>query len=381
MHGTHQGRRVRILHAIKGLGPGGAEALLVGQLNLGDSAAFEYHVAFARCEWDQRLGDVAEHATTVTCLDAKLEFRLGWLTRWLRLVKRVDPDIIHVHSPYLAVFIRVLNRITRRRVLVYTEHNRWVHHETTTRRLNRLTFPLNDHTVAVSRSVAEGIVSPRRNLSVIIHGIDLRSASSLGAGAPVRQELAPDDGTILITTVANLRYSKDYPTLLRAARTVTEAHPNVRFVAAGVGPLEGAIRQQARELGLSAPAFQLLGYRDDVPELLAASDVFVLASDGEALGLVLLEAMAAGCPVIATAAGGATEVVPSTAGSLVPPKDPHALAAAIVSLIRDPQRRRSMATSGKETASTWSLQDAVSEIESLYLELLDAAPAGNAQSR
>jgi glycosyltransferase involved in cell wall biosynthesis len=183
-------------------------------------------------------------------------------------------------------------------------------------------------------------------------------------------KLGLGDGDIAVTTVANLRRTKDYPTLLRAAVDVLAAHPDVVFLAAGQGPLEEEIRAEIETLGLG-DRFRLLGYVDDAVGLLSASDVFVLGSQVEGLSIALLEAMAMGLPVVATAVGGTPEVVTDgVEGRLVPARDPSALAAAIIEVVDDPAGRSRMGAAAAARASRYDISAAAREFESLYARLV-----------
>jgi glycosyltransferase involved in cell wall biosynthesis len=148
------------------------------------------------------------------------------------------------------------------------------------------------------------------------------------------------DGRI-VGNVARLAPQKGHATLLEAAPLVLERHPDVRFVIAGDGELLGELERQAARLG---DRVELLGERDDVPDLLASFEVFAFPSQFEGLCLAVIEAQAAGVPVVATPVGGIVEnVADGQTGLLVPPREAHALADAIVRLLDDPVLARSLA--------------------------------------
>jgi glycosyltransferase involved in cell wall biosynthesis len=154
-----------------------------------------------------------------------------------------------------------------------------------------------------------------------------------------------------------MRWTKDYPSLLRAAVAVTALHPKVRFLAAGQGPLENDVRAEVERLGLG-DRFRVLGYVDDAAAVLSASDVFVLASQVEGLPIALLEAMAMGLPV------------DGVEGLLVPPGRPDELATAIASLVDDAPRRQSMSAAAAERAHDFGIERAARQLEALYAEIL-----------
>jgi glycosyltransferase involved in cell wall biosynthesis len=170
-----------------------------------------------------------------------------------------------------------------------------------------------------------------------------------------------------IITVANLRAEKRHDVLLQAAHQLVTAGRDLQFQLVGDGPLRGVLERQAAAWGLSERV-AFLGHRDDVPALLAAADVYVLSSDSEALPNGVLEAMAAGLPVVASAVGGLLNLVADcSTGLLVPPGDPRALAHAIDSLVSDEQRAwRIGHAAQQEVRATYSFDAMVRGFEALY---------------
>src|SRR5207249_10181162 len=162
------------------------------------------------------------------------------------------------------------------------------------------------------------------------------------AESTVRSELALSPEDHLVVTVGNLYPVKGHRVLLDAAALLSSQHPNLHVAIAGRGELAAALAEQARELGF-AGRLHLLGLRSDIPNLLAAADVFVLPSLSEGLPLALLEAMFAGCPIVASDVGEIRTVLANgDAGMLVPPGDAPALAAALRGLLESPIHARQL---------------------------------------
>ncbi|MGW4896389.1 glycosyltransferase family 4 protein [Kitasatospora sp. NPDC004240] len=175
----------------------------------------------------------------------------------------------------------------------------------------------------------------------------------------------PDRPVVL--AVGRLVPQKAFGLLLDASRELAGADPRPLVAIAGDGPEGGALRERVAAEQLPV---ELLGYRTDVPDLLAAADVVVLSSRWEARSLVVQEAMRAGVPVVATAVGGIPELV-GDAAVLVPPGDPAALGAAVRELLADPARRDRLAAAGRQQAETWPDEAAtVAQVLSTYDELV-----------
>jgi glycosyltransferase involved in cell wall biosynthesis len=204
---------------------------------------------------------------------------------------------------------------------------------------------------------------------VVIHGVDVtRVRAHLRDREKTRTELGVLPGESLAVTVANLRDDKNYPGLIEAARLVGEHGALVRFATAGQGPLEAQIRELQRRSGLGE-RFALLGYRDDATRLIAAADLFVLASHHEGLPVTVMEALTLGVPVVAPAVGGLPEVVTSgTNGILVAARSAPALADAIAQAV-EPEVHAHLAAGASRTGERFSSRHAIARIEAAYAAL------------
>lgn len=156
----------------------------------------------------------------------------------------------------------------------------------------------------------------------------------------LRAELAGDAEHLFLIAVGRLSTPKGYADLIEAFDRVREKHPRAFLAIVGKGDLYDELEGQIKALGLSEHVM-LTGARDDVSALLAASDIYVSSSHWEGLSLALLEAMIVGLPVVATEVGDAPRVVPENAGVIVPPHEPEKLAEALISLLDDPEKRKS----------------------------------------
>jgi glycosyltransferase involved in cell wall biosynthesis len=362
-----------VLWLVKGLGPGGAERLLVAAAAHRDRERFSITCAYL-LPWKQQLAPELETLGVPTlCLGVRDERDVRWGVR-LRNHLRAEPvDVVHAHSPYPAGIARLVARtLPRRPAIVYTLHNTWTSFTTPTRLLNGWTMRLDAADLAVSDLVRDTV--PRRlraRTEVVVHGVDLDAVRCRRDRDGVRAELGLDADEVVFGTVANFRAQKDYPNLLAAAAVLRDRDVPVRIVAVGQGPLEAEMRAEHARLGLGRRV-DLLGERADAVRVMSACDGFVLASNNEGLPVAVMEALALGLPVVGTAVGGMAEAVDATNGVLVPARDPVALADALQALAQDPARRARLGEGGARSAARFDISRSVARIEAVYAQVARA---------
>ncbi|MBI3030239.1 MAG: glycosyltransferase family 4 protein [Candidatus Rokubacteria bacterium] len=215
--------------------------------------------------------------------------------------------------------------------------------------------------------------SARAKVTLIHNGIDLRRFTPGPPSEELRRGLGLPAGVPVVGSVGRFVAYKGYAYLLEAARLVRQKIPEARWILVGDGELRGELEAQCRRLGLDG-AVTFAGWRERVGDYLALFDLFVLPSLGEHFGRVLLEAMAMGKAVVATDAGGVPEIVRhGETGLLVPPADPEAMAAAVVSLLQDRALASRLGAAGRRRVeSEFSLGRHVEAVEAVYASLLDA---------
>lgn len=241
-------------------------------------------------------------------------------------------------------------------------------------RLDRWTNGLVDHNVCVSQGVADFAIHETKlkpgKISVIPNGVDFSLFRDAMAADRSLLGLRPVDPVVI--TVGRLEPQKGIVHFLDAAAIVLKTVPNCQFLIVGDGPDRTSLESHAAELGI-APSVTFTGPRPDVPELLKTSNVFVLASLWEGMPNALLEAMAAGLPVVATAVEGSREIVTNNEnGLLVEPRNAAALGQAIVRLLDSPGDRSRFSEAAQQTVAKYFTDDsAVAAYERLYSRLLN----------
>ncbi len=311
---------------------------------------------------------IVQKGIRVVCLRMRGAWDLAAFAQLYEILRDFRPDVLHTFLFHANVVGRICGRLAAVPHIVSAVHTlegRFYHFP-----LERLTWRLSDRVLFVSKAVARwaaahaGIHGPATG--VVYNGVDETVAVKPGLKTEFR--LRPSR---LVVTAARLTAGKGVKTFLRAAQLLAPRYPDVKFAVIGGGELDGPLREIARQLGIEERV-HFAGWRDDVTRALAGCDVFVSASRlGEGLPNVILEAMIAGVPVVATDVGGTREaVVDGETGLIVPRRDPPALAKGIASLLDDPGRAHAMGERGRERAREhFSVGAMVERMQRIYDEL------------
>lgn len=367
--------RLRVFLLIKGLGVGGAERLLERSVPYFDRTRFDYQIGYL-LPWKDALVSSFELAgIPVHCFNYRRVTDVGVLRRLISVLRRERIELLHAHLPIPGVLARMAKRLARVRWLVYTEHNVPSRYGTLTRALNATTYRLNDAVVAVSREVESRVRTyvrgGRPRVVIIPNAVDpgMFEEKTASREEICRQFGFPPDALIVVN-VANLVSKKGHRYLLAAARRVVDQEPRARFLLVGLGPLGPELAKEALQYGLNGHVV-FTGFRADAVSLMAAADVFVLASLHEGLPVSLLEAMAVGRPAVVTRVGGIPEVViPGKTAELVEPRDVNGLTTAILSLLHDPTRRVSMGEMARRhVGERYGMAQMVRAVEDVYREV------------
>jgi glycosyltransferase involved in cell wall biosynthesis len=296
------------------------------------------------------------------------------------LARSFKPDIVHTHLAKAGALGRVAARLAGVRFVVHTYHGSVFRGYFGQResavylQIERALARITTRIVAITSGQKADLVSlgiaPSGKIVEIPLGLDLEQFRELPARDDALAALGLPREMRYVTIVARLVTIKDIPTFVRALSRVTESRPDVRGLVVGDGPERAAIEGVARDLGLGDRC-RFLGWRADLPNVYAASDVVALSSLNEGSPVSLIEAMAAGRAVVATAVGGVPDLVHDASGILVPAGDHGALGDAMVTLLQDPDRRAEMGRIGHELAiRRFGSDRLVNDIDRLYVDLL-----------
>jgi glycosyltransferase involved in cell wall biosynthesis len=305
---------MRLLFLVHGLPVGGTEVLVS-----------ELARRFRRDGLDVSVGcldevgelgsELSAEGVSVELYSRRAGFDARLAARIAGSVRRHRVDVVHAHQ-YTPYFYGVLAKVLTGVPLIFTEHGRLYPDLPSRRRraFNRMFAPLVDRITAVSEDVRDSLwrvegIAPAR-VSIVQNGIDLARFTPRGSEARrvARESLSLPSGAPVIGTVGRLDPIKNYPLLLSAFRRLLVRFPEAVLLIVGDGPERQRLESLARESGIEANV-RFLGMRRDVDRILPGLDVFVLSSFSEGMPVTLIEAMAAGVPVVATAVGGIPRVI------------------------------------------------------------------------
>ncbi|MDB4559353.1 glycosyltransferase [Planctomycetota bacterium] len=375
--------KITVVHLINDLERAGAQQMVLSIVRAHDLVRFEPVVVM----WgglDDLKSAVEELGVRVVDLGGTGKFSLRALSRLTRELRRLRPDVLHTHLMHMHVVGRLAAKATGVPVVVSTHHNLRLGNHVLMRIAERITRPLSTVTTTVTEAAevsyfgqsalfSEDAFAAGRRHFTIPNGLALdrleeirlcTDTDAVRARLGIRQEF-------VLTCVGRLHRSKGHGYLLEAMGEASGKVEGLRLLLVGDGDRRSALEVQIEELGLG-PVVTILGHRSDAMEIVAASDGFVLASILEGFGLAVAEAMMLGVPVISTNLDAIQEVA-GTCGKLVAPRSPHALAEAIIALVREQPQR---AQEGIDRVrARFDIEVVLRQYERLYSLALGSDPA------
>ena len=308
----------------------------------------------------------------------------------LKLMRRLRPDVLHTHTAKAGAVGRLAALLAgpvRPRVVVHTFHGHVLRgyfgpgKTEAFRRLERGLARSSDALIAVSPEVRDDLVAlgvaPREKITVIRLGLDLdqRLATVPGGAEGLRAELCVPDGRFLVSWLGRMTEIKRVDDLLRAFAMLREGGADADLLLVGDGPLRAEMEELAARLGIRDRC-HFTGFRSDVGSIYAASDAIALTSANEGTPVTVIEAQAAGKPVVSTDVGGVRDIVTDgVSGFVVAPGDVGAVADRLRVLADDPELRARLGAAGRSARERYSVPRLVHDVDVLYRELLAKAPA------
>jgi len=366
--------KMHVCFVLPSLNGGGAERAAVKILNGLDPARFRRSMYVFRRE-GRYLADVSSEIDLVS---ASRDDRWSRIAELRRYVRTATPDIVVCFLSYFSVFVAALlsgrstdvivNQQTPVSAFLTDRDYSWRRplRRSVFERVVRATYPRMSSVVATSSGVAADLTStfrvPADRIVVIPNPVDLAEIDA-AACEPLAE--LPDDGRPVIVAAGRLADAKNYPLLIGSLRLLRERQP-FKAVILGEGELEPVIRKAIADAGLNDDV-RLCGFQRNPWKYMAHADVFALTSHYEGFGNVIIEAMACGAPVVATASPGTTEIIESgRTGLLVEHHAPEPFARALAEILADPERRAAMSRAGRIAAEKYSVRRIVDQYASLF---------------
>lgn len=369
----------RLLHLIGSFHCGGSERQAIALADgLRKDGSFDVYLATLNPEGILR--DQAERAgfDSIPVYSLTSLYDLNFVRQVCRaaaFLSENDIAVIHTHDFYTNVFGIVAATLAGTRVKVASKRETGGMRSRSQSFVEKLAFSRADRIVANSEAVDAYLLDLRvagDKITVIYNGLDTSVYDRPRSKELKVGELSLNGNSRIVTLVANLRHEiKNVPMFLRAAKTVAEVESNAHFVIAGEGGLKDQLEAEAIALGLDNKV-HFIGRCDDIPALLAGSDVCVLTSTAEGFSNSILEYMAAGRPVVATNVGGAAEVVvEGETGHLVASDDDAALSRKLIELLSDKERSAQYGSKARRVVNErFSRERQVAATVELYKSLL-----------
>lgn len=308
----------------------------------------------------------------VISLSRRPGFHPGLAVELARVIKARQIEVVHCHHYSPFVYGLLATMLHPRVRLVFTEHGRLADAGTSRKRqiVNPMLAWWPARLCAVSADLRRHMISegfPGRRLEVVYNGIAAGQRPRPAERQAAREALGLAPGALVVGSVGRLDPVKNLPALLRAHARVLAEHPEARLVIVGDGPDRDALHAEARALDI-AETVVFTGYRADVRSVMPAFDVYANSSRYEGVSLTILEAMAAGLPVVATDVGGNPEVVCDHETGRLVPGHARALAGALIELANHPKRRQAMGDAGRwRVKRHFSLERMAEQYATFYL--------------
>jgi glycosyltransferase involved in cell wall biosynthesis len=360
---------IKMMHIVFSLDMGGLETLVFDLVKRGNADRVKPSVCcltkegFFTDELSKREIEIF-YLNKNEGVDFSLVFRLK------EVLKRQKVDIVHIHDNSTIFYATLAAKMARIPKLIYTEHGGVYFESKRKYFLNKLLWRLQSRIICVSEKTKadlERFGSLNGKATVIPNGIDMKKFDINIDAYKKRNELGLNAEDFVICAVGRLSKEKNQKMLIEASKDLVSLIPQIKFLIAGDGPTRGELEDKTKQLG-ARDYFLFLGTRKDIPEILKVSDCFVNCSNYETFGLAIVEAMAAGIPVVATDAGGTNELVKNNQTGLLIEKDNQGqLCSAIKSLHED--KNLGLALAGKAekfVREKFSIEVTVRDYEDIY---------------
>ncbi|MBS5386560.1 MAG: glycosyltransferase [Clostridiales bacterium] len=358
--------KVKVVLLISDLGMGGAENITVNIAQYINKEKFDVKIISMFSEKycvDKYKNIISKYKIPIIYLNKKPGLDLNIIFRLVSILRKERPDILHSHR-YSCVYALIPSIICRVHGRLHTVHNIADKEiPRVYRKLMKIAYHfLRVTAVAINEGVKDSIIECYKLESNIVpiikNGVDISKFYS-----------GKKNETVTLINVGRFSPQKNHMLLIKCLANVLKYTRNIKLILIGEGELKDKIEQFVRELGITENVY-FTGNISNVEEYLASADIYVMTSDYEGLPLSVIEAMAAGLPIISTKAGGVVNLIKDGQnGVLIDVGDEAAFSRVMIDLIEDPEKRIKMGKESQELAREYSVERMVGEYEALYLKL------------
>ena len=375
--------RLKIWYLLPTLDLGGSEKHVI---HLASGLRQRGHEAGVACICEEGVlaGEVRKRRIPFDCLETGGQWGIPTFFRLSEWLRSHPTDILHTYLFGFHLFAGLPARLAKFPVILSSRRDVDLAQKTWHLWLENAGNLFVDRVVSCSKAVEKWVLGReflgREKVTTIYNGVDLERFTGAADRPGIRKEFGIPEDAALVGTIANFSFKKGYRHLLESARLILASEPRTWFLLVGSGPLEEEMKEAAKQIPHS-DQIVFVGARTDIADLLAAMDLFVLASLWEGLPNVLLEAMAMGKPVVATEVGGASELIqPGTEGVLVPAGNDAALAEAVLVLLKNPAKAEAMGRRAQEKIRRqFTMERMIDDYEALYFSLCRQKGLGKEQ--
>mgnify|MGYP000217415057 CR=1 FL=1 len=367
--------KIRILHVVQSLNTGGLENGIVNLINYSNKEDFIIDVLCLRSGGAliQRIGNENSH---IYYDDHSNQGKLAAIKKVYALCKKNEYDIIHSHGFATMLAAYFGGRLAKCPCIINGEHGTLYYSNLKQRLIQRYLFNKVKLNLTVSATLKTKICqiysTPPEQFKTILNGVDSNLFYPNKRQEKLRHSLVLSEDNVVIGSVGRLVEVKNYPSLIRAMKSVSAKFPEAILLFVGDGPEYESLQKKVDQAGINSQV-KFLGRRDDIPNLLSLFDVFVLPSFCEGLSNTILESMACGTPVVASRVGGNVEIIDDgETGHLYTSDDSEELAEVLLKLVADSHKRKLLGQQARRhIEKQFSLSSMVKNYEQTYYQLVD----------
>lgn len=369
--------KIKVALVIDQLDMGGAERQFVELAKNIDKNKFEVVIVVLSKNRVDLLKELTELNIDVILIDQWGKICISAFFGLFKLLKIEKPDILHTYLFTASLYGRIVAKLIGIPIVIVSERSTDIWKKSSYVWMDRLLAKVTDKILVNAETIKESLVKreriPDKKIQIIYNGLDLNKFDlARSERNQIRKNLGVLNGNLVIGILGRLSREKDHSTFLNAAKKIISTVPHVNFLIVGDGNLREKLEGISVTLGLNKKVI-FAGKINNVSNILQAMDVLVSTSIYEGCSNAILEAMAAGLPVVATKVGGNTEIVrDGITGILIPSQDPDELARAVLSLLNNSELMKSMGNKGRERIETdFLLSNMVKNTEEVYETLIN----------